>query len=206
MLFNILLEAIDWNRTFQRLVVYAHRRSGCRMPLSEAEDVAAKAICQFLDPEYADWDPERQTLLLKLGSIVNGLLRNRTRTKATSAVLAVDFMSSPVAVLAASESPGPETRAMDGSEARRAFKLLEEELKGDECGENVLLLECDGMTEPRMQAEASWACRLAPSTKRVTDSDERERPFDAECKARNCHDEEAAGRRRDSRPARRIAG
>lgn len=149
-----LLEAIDWNRTFQRLVVYAHRRSGCRMPLSEAEDVAAKAICQFLDPEYADWDPERQTLLLKLGSIVNGLLRNRTRTKATSAVLAVDFMSSPVAVLAASESPGPETRAMDGSEARRAFKLLEEELKGDECGENVLLLECDGMTEPRMQAEA----------------------------------------------------
>jgi DNA-directed RNA polymerase specialized sigma24 family protein len=150
-----LLEGVDWNKRFQRLVVYARRRLGSNVPLEEAEDVAGEAIRRFLDPHYAGWDPEREPSLERhLGSIVNGLLRNRIRAKATTAEVGHDFTSSPIMAVVSSPVPDPEARSTDSSLARRAFKLLEDELKGDEHAENVLLLECDGISEPKEQAEA----------------------------------------------------
>jgi hypothetical protein len=150
-----LLDGVDWNKRFQRLVVFVHRMLGANVPLEEAEDVAGEAIRRFLDPEYAGWDPEREPSLERhLGSIVNGLLRNRIRVKATTHEVAHDFASSPVMAVVSSPAPDPEDRAMDRSLARRARELLENELRGDEDAEGVFLLEIDGISEPKEQAQA----------------------------------------------------
>lgn len=149
-----LLEGVDWKDTFRRLVLYAHRKLGHQVPLAEAEDMAGEALRQFLDPEYADWDPARQTLPMKLGSIVNGLFQNRTRIKRTDNEIGHDFTSPTATLPTTSPELGPDARALSRAEGRRALTLLEEELKGHDHAESVFLLECDGVSDCKEQAAA----------------------------------------------------
>lgn len=46
----------------------------------------------------------------------------------------------------------PEARSAAASDGRRALDLLLEQLDGDEHGQSILLLECDGVDEPKEQA------------------------------------------------------
>lgn len=150
-----LLQGVDWNKVFRRLVVYAHRKLGARASLAQAEDLAADAVQRFFDPKYANWDPEHcPSLDWHLGSIVNGILRNRVRRKSTTHEMPHDLTSSPAVLAAVCPDQSPESRSSNGSDARRALELLEHELKGDEYGEGVLLCELDEISEPRDQAEA----------------------------------------------------
>lgn len=76
---------VDWKKTYKRLTLYAYHRLG-RVGMSDmelAEDLAQEAVCRLYDPEYADWDSEREPVLLRfLGSTINGMVSNRRR-KAT---------------------------------------------------------------------------------------------------------------------------
>lgn len=147
-----VLEGQDWNRVFQRLTLYTYRRLGSRATIDLAQDVAAEAIRQFLDPDYAEWDQEKEpSLQRRLGSIVNGLLRNWRRDKATNVEVLHDFVDA-VPQKVPSGLSSPEARSAAASDGRRALDLLLEQLDGDEHGQSILLLECDGVDEPKEQA------------------------------------------------------
>ncbi len=125
-----LLEGVDWAKIVQRLVLYAHRKLGHQVPLAEAEDMAGEAIRQFLDPEYADWDPARQTLEMKLGSIVNGLFQNRSRVKRTNSEISHDFTATTPEQATTSSEPGPEARARSAKKERVPGRFSRKNSKG----------------------------------------------------------------------------
>ena len=72
-----LLENDEWEDITARLTASAYRLMRKKRPLADAEDAAQKAICQFLDPDYKDWDPEEQTLLKHLESVMVGIIHDQ---------------------------------------------------------------------------------------------------------------------------------
>lgn len=149
-----ILKQTDWSAEFRRTVDYARALLGSAASLSDAEDLAAESFGIFFDPEYSDWAPNEPSLHKKLGSIVNGVLRNRRRHKPTTDEIATDFTATAFAGAVASQCSGPEERAQNMSEAARALVLMQHEIKGEEHAESVFLLECDDISEPQEQADA----------------------------------------------------
>ncbi len=123
------LDSIDWPNVFARLTLFAMKRLGSRGSLADAEDLAGEAIGRFIDPEYAAWKPEVEPDLLKhLGSILNGILNNRLRSKALEVERPLD---TPGASRLASEEPSAERRMVADQDADRALRLLSERMVGD---------------------------------------------------------------------------
>jgi hypothetical protein len=144
------LESIDWPDVIRRLTVFAMKRLGSRGSLADAEDLAGQAIRQFLDPDYASWNPEEEPDLLRhLGSILNGVLNNSLRRKALGVERPLD---TPEASRVAVEDPSAQRRVIAREQAGRAIRLLSERIVGDDLVESVFLLELDGIDIPSEQA------------------------------------------------------
>jgi hypothetical protein len=146
-------DSVDWVDIFRRLVLFAFRRRqirGITGSLADAEDIAAEAIRRLLDANYAGWDPTLEPDLLRhLGSTVNGLISNESR----SARLRVERSLSDPAVFRSAEritAPGDQTEA--GDECQRALRLLEARVADDELMKRLLSLENGGVTKPATQA------------------------------------------------------
>lgn len=145
------LESIDWPEVIRRLTVFAMKRLGSRGSLADAEDLAAQAIRQFLDPDYASWNAEEEPDLLRhLGSILNGVLNNWLRRKALEVERPLD---APEANRLGSDDPSAQRRIIAREEAARAIRLLSERIVGNELVENVFILELDGIEGASEQAK-----------------------------------------------------
>src|SRR5260370_36736643 len=145
------LESIDWADVFRRLTAFGMRRLGSRGSLTDAEELAIEAIKQFLDPEYASWNPEAEPDLLRhLGSILNDGLNNSVRRKALELERPLD---TPEANRVAGDDPSAQRRMIAREEAARAIRLLSERIVGKELVENVLILELDGIDSASEQAK-----------------------------------------------------
>lgn len=72
----------DWPDLYKRLTLFAYHRLDSREPerAARAQDLAAEAISRFFDDSYAGWDPKvHPSLIVYLGSVINGLLINERR-------------------------------------------------------------------------------------------------------------------------------
>ena len=146
-------DSVDWADIFRRLVLFAFRRRqvrGITGSLADAEDIAAEAIRRLLDSDYAGWDPNLEPDLLRhLGSTVNGLISNESR----SARLKVERSLSDPSVFRSAERIAASGDKMDETdECQRALRLLEARVAGDELMKGLLSLENGGVTKPAMQA------------------------------------------------------
>lgn len=147
------LDDIDWSRVSKRLTAFAHWRLGSRGTWQDAEDLANEAITRVFSPDYKAWDPATEPDLLRhLGSVVNGLISNMSRT--------------------AREELGGDVLGEEGTAPRRdahrtagvaswvdgkiyATEILERiatEVEGDKLASKVFWLEVEGVPEPKNQA------------------------------------------------------
>ena len=78
------LASADWASVTASLVEYARRHDWGADPSKTPEDYANAALAILRAPGYAEWDPRRQTLEERLGSLVNGLLRNAATAHASA--------------------------------------------------------------------------------------------------------------------------
>jgi DNA-directed RNA polymerase specialized sigma24 family protein len=146
-------DSVDWADIFRRLVLFAFKRRqgrGITGSLADAEDIAAEAIRRLLDSEYAGWDPKLEPDLLRhLGSTVNGLISNESR----SARLKVErSLSDPSVFRSAERVTASGDKVEEGDECQRALQLLEVRVADDELMKRLLSLENGGVTKPATQA------------------------------------------------------
>jgi len=146
-------DSVDWTDIFRRLVLFAFKRRqgrGITGSLADAEDIAAEAIRRLLDSEYAGWDPRLEPDLLRhLGSTVNGLISNESR----SARLKVErSLSDPSVFRSAERVTASADKMEEGDECKRALQLLEVRVADDELMKRLLSLENGGVTKPATQA------------------------------------------------------
>ena len=146
-------DSVDWPDIFRRLVLFAFRRRqvrGITGSLADAEDTAAEAIRRLLDSDYAAWDPDLEPDLLRhLGSTVNGLISNESR----SARLKVErSLSDPSVFRSAERETASGDKIEEGDECQRALRLLEARVADDELMKRLLSLENGGVTKPATQA------------------------------------------------------
>jgi hypothetical protein len=146
-------DSVDWADIFRRLVLFAFRRRqvrGISGSLADAEDIAAEAIRRLLDSDYAAWDPKLEPDLLRhLGSTVNGLISNESR----SARLKVESSISDPSVFRSAEKVTASGDGIEqGDECQRALRLLEARVADDELMKRLLSLENGGVTKPATQA------------------------------------------------------
>lgn len=135
------LEQVDWASTLRRLTLYAKRRLGTEVTIEEAEDIAAEAVRQMLDPTYRGWDPQREQLLWHLQSNVNGLISNRRRKKALSEERLHDFSAKPDVGMSPAPDPLPSISLADL--ARHATAL------GDHLAAAVVAAAIQGSSSPK---------------------------------------------------------
>lgn len=140
------LEQANWHEIARRLTLFAKRRLGTRGTIEDAQDLAFEAIRRTLDPDYASWDGSRP-LLEFLGSIVNGLIQNRTRSRPLKLEVARPLERLDAAV------PGPEQPLAARQVGDRALALLSARLDGDDVGVRVLGLSIEGIDKPQDQAQ-----------------------------------------------------
>lgn len=146
-------DSLEWAEIFRRLVLFAFRRGqlrGVSSSLADAEDIPAEAIRRLLDSDYAHWDSGRQPDLLRhLGSTVNGLISNGSRT----ARLRVEHSLSDPSILQRVEQSMASNDEIDQvEECQRALLLLDRRVADDELIRKLLSLEKEGITKPAMQA------------------------------------------------------
>ncbi|MDD5308694.1 MAG: hypothetical protein PHU25_15360 [Deltaproteobacteria bacterium] len=146
-------ESIDWGAASKRLTLFVQRRLGCRGSIDDAQEIAQEAIRRFLDPNYADWDTTKQPdLFLYLGSIANGVIRNRIRHSSTTTEEVTDMTPREMQVGISAPDLSPEHRAASAERARRAIDVLLERLDGDDLGQKILFLVLDGVDAAPEQA------------------------------------------------------
>jgi hypothetical protein len=146
-------DSVDWADIFRRLVLFAFKRRqgrGIAGSRADAEDIAAEAIRRLLDSEYAGWDPKLEPDLLRyLGSTVNGLISNESR----SARLKVErSLSDPSVFRSAERVTASGDKMEEGDECQRALQLLEVRVADDELMKRLLSLENGGVSKPATQA------------------------------------------------------
>jgi len=145
-----LLEDAEWGDISARLTATAHRLMRKRCPLADAENVAQAAICQVLDPDYKDWDPEKNTLFKHLESVAIGIIHNqyvnageRMRKKA------IDIAANPVA----SEAIAVDDEVASRETAARVFTALRKHFANKRLETSVVELFSRGVELPREQVE-----------------------------------------------------
>lgn len=145
---NALVAQVDWADVSRRLSLFASRRLGRFGSAAEAEEIAQEAIRRFLDPDYASWDQAKEPSLLRhLGSIVNGLVRNRSRrAKRRGASIQLEEE------MHRSAEPLPDRRAAATMLASRGMALLRTRLANDDLCRQLLDLQIDGVTKASEQA------------------------------------------------------
>lgn len=146
------LEKYDWDDISQKLTGFASRRLGSRGSLRDAEEIAQEALTKFLDPEYADWDRQKQPDLLQhLGSIVNGILIDRVRKWRTERDYEKDYHHFLV-LTRYGEALSPEKFAVLTDYVQRTYDLLFERTESDKIVEQILALELEDVHEAAEQA------------------------------------------------------
>jgi len=147
------LDDIDWSRSSKRLTAFAHWRLGSRGTWEDAEDLANEAITRVFSPDYKAWDPATEPDLLRhLGSVVNGLISNRSRTAREE--LAGDALGEDGA------APRREVHRTEGGASWADGRIFATEIlervatavEGDKLVSKVFWLEVEGVAEPKDQA------------------------------------------------------
>lgn len=148
------LEKYDWDDISQRLCKYAKARLGSRGTIQDADEIAQEALRRFLDPEYADWDRQKEPALLQhLGSVVNGILLDRVR-KSRRHLKKENEVSHFLILTRYGETLSPEQRAVIKDYSQRFFALLFDRLssKKDTVAEKIVELELEDVHEAAEQA------------------------------------------------------
>lgn len=145
---NAIVAQVDWANVSRRLTLFAIRRLGRYGSTAEAEEIAQEAIRRFLDPDYASWDQQKEPSLLRhLGSIVNGLIRNRAqRVQRRGVAIQLDEE------MHTSSQSSPDDRAAAGILASRSMELLRARLGNDDVCRQLLELQIEGTTKASEQA------------------------------------------------------
>ncbi|MFT3693985.1 MAG: hypothetical protein QM831_12650 [Kofleriaceae bacterium] len=135
------LARADWGNVSRRLTLYAKRRMGAAT-MTEAEDVAAEAIRQVLDPMYRAWDPQRETLLWHLQSNVNGIVANRSRKKSRTQERLHDFQERPDVL-------GPTVAVDDEPDDSLLTLHAYAEDRGDQLACDIITQALQGVVSPK---------------------------------------------------------
>ncbi len=126
----------------KRIVAYAWKVTGNR---ADMRDLAQEAMARAIDPARSPWDPAKQPdLFLYLGSIINGIVRNRRRAEERHPVDLVD----PKDVSRPDPRPSVLQRMIQEEEnALYEFwlEMLIDRLAGDTVALDVLRLLQDGL-------------------------------------------------------------
>ena len=136
----------DWQAIYKRLTLYAHQRLAYFriVDVELAQDLAAEAIKRHFDDDYAQWDPQKETLLQFLGSLLNGLLSNWMR-KRSHVLLERDSTGK-------HDGVEPALPADEQLHRQRLLNQIVDELRehiqGDETMEAMLTLWLDGVDRP----------------------------------------------------------
>jgi DNA-directed RNA polymerase specialized sigma24 family protein len=144
------LAGVDVPALFKRMSLYAARRLGKRATLEEGEDLAAEALRQLYDPEFKDWDPTKQSIEDFLGSTINGLVQNRRRRKAPQLLEGAEDLEAVAGQSSAASPAEVVERKLDG---REAMNRLLESIKDDPLVTEIVMLQLDGVEDPKIQAE-----------------------------------------------------
>jgi hypothetical protein len=142
------LEAQDWGAIMKSLTLFAARRGGRKISNDRAVDFAQEAIRRVLDPDYADWDPERETLLVHLGGIVNSLIwSHRQRASTRREIGDHDDAES-------ADPTQSEDRLSARDTGRKLLSALRASFKEGSLELRVLALFAEGVAIAREQAES----------------------------------------------------
>lgn len=135
---------LDWARLVKRLTAFAMRRGAA--DLRDAEDLAQEAVTRYLTSLERRSAPNA---LLDLGSIVNGLLQNRRRTKSLTMAVPTDpgAPGGPIATLATDDTD-PAASGDDRTWGRKALDLLLVAIEQDEVAQEIVMAEWDGVEQP----------------------------------------------------------
>lgn len=154
------LTTVDWGAISKRLLAYALRRlARCSRALATEEnamEIVHDAIVHLLDDEHRDWCPDappsEASLLLHLGSEINGIIVNRHRKR----------LRRPPEVTA-DERLGVASNGADPASSLEAGSLLaraKEVLRPHPDARTLLGLFQEGCTEPADQAQTlQWPIR-----------------------------------------------
>ena len=145
------LEGANWRDLFPRLVASAHRMMRKRRPLSDAQDVAQKAITQLLDPDYKDWDPEEKKLEEHLESVAWGIIRNQYVNVGNRSTDALDDAKDRGKRIAAS-APSPEDEIASRELHSVVFGELRRHFAAKPLELTIIELFEEGIHLPREQA------------------------------------------------------
>lgn len=128
---------LDWPDIYKRLTLFAYQRLDQQDPerAARAQDLAAEAISRFFDDSYAGWDPQvHPSLLIYLGSVINGLLINERRLQRRHQE------ATPELELLSSRDPikTPEQHALRREQLNIALTTLHARLKDDPLSSAIL--------------------------------------------------------------------
>ena len=136
-----------WGEVYKRLTLYAFRRLeriGMACPVL-AQDLASEAIRRHLDPGYADWDREAYpALLLWLGSVVNGMVRNHMRKQAYQR----ERLSQHAHHVARDHAPPAALQLESREEMRQLLDILRERIVHDPLLIDVVEAWLEGVDQP----------------------------------------------------------
>lgn len=144
------LDSLDWDDITKRLLVYVKHRLGNRGSLQDAEDITNAAIMHLFDPDYADWNPDKEPDVMRyLGSLVNGAVASHGRREQLRGSREPELLLA----LWPEQPRTPEDELQLSQESTRALQHLLERVDGDPvCKEIVLLTHVEGIDEPGEQA------------------------------------------------------
>jgi hypothetical protein len=150
-------EGEDWAKLGKQLFTYCRRKH--HLPIEDAKQISQQAICRAIDQTLPGRDRHRYpTMILWLGSIVNGLVvnlrRNLTSKSETVPNKELPETTSIEGVAGVASAPRtPEEIAIAGERTSNAITRVLELLRGDALAERVVLLMLDKLDKPEAQAK-----------------------------------------------------
>ncbi len=147
------VNSVDWQDVYLRLTLYAHGRL---FDTSEGlpESLANEAITTLFDPvSTVQWDYESDPSPLRvLGSIINGLVRNRVRKKALTEETLSDDVHSETGY-AEGYAPSQQDRLIAVDLRRKILSRVLDLSDGNDLVQEITMLAEDGIIDAADQAE-----------------------------------------------------
>jgi DNA-directed RNA polymerase specialized sigma24 family protein len=152
-------------RLRKKIFVHAYKLTG---HLPDAKELAQQGMTRAIDPKGSPWDPDRQpSLLLHIGSLMNGLARNKRRGDGRHRAEAYDTTGD--------LHPAPEPTVLERMESAEELArlghwmdLLLARLAGD-----TLALDKIGLVYQGIDDAAAQAARLQCTVKDIYRANER---------------------------------
>jgi DNA-directed RNA polymerase specialized sigma24 family protein len=152
-------------RLRKKIFVHAYKLTG---NLPDAKDLAQQGMSRAIDPKRSPWDPDKQpSLLLHIGSLMNGLARNKRRGDGRHRAETYDTTDD--------LHPASEPTALERMESAEELARLEywmdlllARLEGDTLALDKIGLVCQGI-----DGAAEQAARLKCTVKDIYRANER---------------------------------